>query len=43
MGRADAPLRPADDAIILDTSTLSIAEAVERALTVIRGSLPART
>jgi CMP/dCMP kinase len=31
MGRADAPLRPATDAITLDTTTLSIDEAVARA------------
>ncbi|WP_209427121.1 d(CMP) kinase [Pararhodobacter sp. SW119] len=32
MGRADAPLRPATDAIILDTSELSIEAAVRRAI-----------
>jgi cytidylate kinase len=32
MGRADAPLRPADDAVQIDTSELSIAEAVARAV-----------
>jgi cytidylate kinase len=31
MGRADAPLRPAEDAIVIDTSRLSIAEAAEAA------------
>ncbi|WP_071797151.1 (d)CMP kinase [Natronohydrobacter thiooxidans] len=31
MGRADAPLRPAEDAVILDTSDLSIDAAVARA------------
>lgn len=35
MGRADAPLRPADDAVILDTSTLSIDEAVARAIALV--------
>lgn len=30
--RATAPLRPADDAVVLDTSTLSIDEAVARAI-----------
>jgi CMP/dCMP kinase len=35
MGRADAPLRPADDAVILDTSTLSIDEAVARAVALV--------
>ncbi len=34
-GRADAPLRPAEDALILDTSSLSIDEAVTRACTLI--------
>ena len=31
MKRADAPLRPADDAVMLDTSQMSIAEALEAA------------
>ncbi|MGY6632260.1 MAG: (d)CMP kinase [Alkalilacustris sp.] len=31
MARTDAPLRPADDAVLLDTSSLSIEAAVERA------------
>lgn len=31
MNRTDAPLRPADDAVMIDTSTLTIDEAVERA------------
>ena len=35
MGRADAPLRPADDAVTIDTSALSIAAAVQAALEVI--------
>jgi len=35
MGRADAPLRPAEDAVILDTSDLSIEDAVARACAVI--------
>lgn len=30
-GRADAPMKPAGDAVLLDTSTLSIEEAVARA------------
>jgi len=33
MNRSDAPLRPADDAIEVDTSNLSIAQAVETACT----------
>ena len=32
MGRADAPLRPAEDAVILDTSAMSVEEAVARAV-----------
>ncbi|EKE45633.1 cytidylate kinase [Oceaniovalibus guishaninsula JLT2003] len=31
-GRSDAPMRPADDALLLDTTDLSIDEAVARAL-----------
>ncbi|MBR3370246.1 MAG: (d)CMP kinase [Rhodobacteraceae bacterium] len=31
MGRADAPLRPASDAVILDTTEMSIAQAVDAA------------
>lgn len=39
MGRADAPLRPADDAIELDTSALSIDEAVARAIAAVSARL----
>jgi CMP/dCMP kinase len=39
MGRADAPLRPAEDATVLDTSTLSIPEAVARAIAMVRAAL----
>ncbi len=35
MGRADAPLRPAADAVILDTSEMTVDEAVARAISVI--------
>ena len=35
MGRADAPLRPAEDAVMLDTSALSIEEAVAQAVAVV--------
>lgn len=35
MGRADAPLRAAEDAVVIDTSDLPIAEAVERAVALI--------
>ena len=41
MGRADAPLRPADDAVMLDTSELSIGQAVERAIAVIAAQMVA--
>ncbi|MCB1556545.1 MAG: (d)CMP kinase, partial [Alphaproteobacteria bacterium] len=34
-GRSTAPLRPADDAVILDTSEISISEALEKALSYI--------
>lgn len=35
MNRAEAPLKPAEDAVILDTSTLDIAAAVARAVALI--------
>jgi cytidylate kinase len=35
MGRADAPLRPAADAVILDTSEMSVTEAVAQAIAVV--------
>ena len=35
MGRADAPLRPADDAVMLDTSDLSIEQAIARAIAIV--------
>jgi len=35
MHRADAPLRPAEDAVVIDTSDLDIDEAVQAALRVI--------
>jgi cytidylate kinase len=38
--RATAPLRPAPDALILDTSTLSIPEAVARAEAAVRAAWP---
>jgi len=40
MDRADAPLRPAEDAVMLDTSTLTIEDAVARALAVVDARLP---
>jgi CMP/dCMP kinase len=38
MGRADAPLRPAGDATILDTTDLTVAEAVDRALALVKAA-----
>ena len=32
MNRADAPLRPADDAIVIDTTEMSVEEAVAAAI-----------
>ena len=39
MGRADAPLRAAEDALTLDTSDLSIDEAVSRAIAAVTSAL----
>lgn len=39
MGRADAPLRPADDAVHIDTSELSIEEAVAQAVALVAAAL----
>jgi cytidylate kinase len=39
-GRAVAPLRQADDALLLDTSTLGVAEAVARAIALVEGQAP---
>lgn len=39
MGRADAPLRAAADAVVIDTSELSIDEAIARAVEVVRKRL----
>ncbi|WP_170365351.1 (d)CMP kinase [Ruegeria arenilitoris] len=39
--RSTAPMKPADDAVILDTSNLSIEAALEKAIAVIQGKLPA--
>jgi CMP/dCMP kinase len=38
-GRADSPLRPAADAVILDTSDLDIGEAVSRAIEIVAARL----
>ena len=42
MGRADAPLTPAPDAVVLDTTTLSIEDAVAKAIAAAeaRGAVP---
>lgn len=39
MGRSEAPLKPAEDAVLLDTSGLSIEEALARAVAVIEEKL----
>jgi cytidylate kinase len=41
MGRSDAPLRAADDAVTLDTSDLSIADALAQAETIVDARLKA--
>ncbi|MGL6212141.1 MAG: (d)CMP kinase [Paracoccaceae bacterium] len=40
MGRADAPLRAAVDAVVLDTSVMGVEEAVARACEVVEHALP---
>ncbi len=42
MGRADAPLRPAEDALILDTTELDIDTAIARALQAVNDRLRPR-
>ncbi len=39
MGRADAPLKPAADAVLIDTSTMSIGEAVAQAVAIVSSRL----
>jgi CMP/dCMP kinase len=39
IGRADAPLRPAKDASVIDTSGLAIPEAIARAIALVRAAL----
>ncbi|KIT14474.1 (d)CMP kinase [Jannaschia aquimarina] len=41
MGRADAPLVAAEDAVVLDTSEMSIEEAVGAAIAIVGSALPA--
>ncbi|MEM6311310.1 MAG: (d)CMP kinase [Pseudomonadota bacterium] len=40
MDRAEAPLKPATDAVVLDTSTLSIEDAIEAATAAIEAARP---
>ncbi|PPB80472.1 cytidylate kinase [Albidovulum inexpectatum] len=42
MNRAEAPLRPAPDAVILDTSDLSVDQAVARAIEIVQSRLNAQ-
>jgi CMP/dCMP kinase len=42
MGRADAPLRPAEDAVLLDTSDLSAEAAISRAIGIVADRLSRR-
>jgi cytidylate kinase len=39
MGRADAPLKPAEDALLLDTGDLTIGGAVQAAIALVEGKL----
>ena len=43
MGRADAPLKAAADAFVMDTSVLSVDEAVARAISLVEQKLGERT
>ena len=43
MGRTDAPLRPAEDALVIDTTDLTIEQAVERASAAVTARIPERT
>ena len=40
MNRADAPLKPATDAVTLDTSEMSVEQAIAKALALISARLP---
>jgi len=40
--RAEAPMRPADDAVVIDTGALSVAEAEERAIAMVAAAMVAR-
>jgi cytidylate kinase len=39
MGRADAPLKPATDSVVIDTSGMGIDEAVSQAVAIVAASL----
>lgn len=43
MGRADAPLRPAEDAVLIDTTNLTIEAAVALAAAAVAARFPERT
>jgi cytidylate kinase len=43
MNRADAPLRPADDAVLIDTTELTIEQAVDLACAAVLARFPERT
>ena len=43
MGRADAPLRAAADAVVIDTSAMGVAEAIEAACAVVAGPYAERS
>ena len=40
MARADAPLKAAEDAVVIDTSGMTVEEAIEAAAAVVAGRLP---
>jgi cytidylate kinase len=42
MGRADAPLKPAEDALLLDTGDLTIGDAVQAAIALVESRLRTR-
>jgi cytidylate kinase len=39
MARADAPLKPAEDALLLDTGDLTIGDAVQAAIALVESRL----
>ena len=43
MGRADAPLRPAEDSVLIDTTELTIEQAVDLACAAVLARFPERT